>query len=302
MPIKCYILSPHWFCSGVKRAVSMAEQVCKLYGGFYIIEDVIHNRMFMNDLWKCGVVKVASIDEIPDNAVVMFSSHGVAPRIVAKAEEKGLTIIDGTCPVIKAVQCDAVKETNLGKKLIIIGDRAHAEVIALIGCADKSSNVFVVSNETDVELLPDFDGVAVTYFTQTTLDWAHVKMIIEKLKEKIPHVESLSPDNVCRATRERQDVVRKIAGSMDLVVVIGSAHSSNARRLYEIALSSGAGNAVLVDSKNEFDSSILTGVNTMAMTSSASTSEFVIQEFIEYLTSTFGVVTEDFSLNNDNDG
>jgi 4-hydroxy-3-methylbut-2-enyl diphosphate reductase len=280
----------------------MAEQVCKLYGGFYIIEDVIHNRMFMNDLWKCGVIKVASIDEIPDGAVVMFSSHGVAPRVIAKAEEKGLTIIDGTCPVIKAVQCDAIKETSLGKTLIIIGDRAHAEVVALIGCADKSSNVFVVSNETEVELLPDFNGIAVTYFTQTTLDWAHVQTIIERLKEKIPHVKSLSPDNVCRATRERQDVVRKVAGTMDLVVVIGSAHSSNARRLHEIALSSGAGNAILVDSKNEFDSSVLDCVETMAITSSASTSEAVIQEFIEYLTATFGVVTEDFSLSNDDDG
>ncbi|MDR1365080.1 MAG: 4-hydroxy-3-methylbut-2-enyl diphosphate reductase [Holosporales bacterium] len=301
MSIKCYILSPRGFCSGVKRAVSMAEQVCKLYGTFYVIEDVIHNKIFMDSMWKCGVVKVTSIDEIPDGSVVMFSSHGVAPHVVARAEEKGLTIIDGTCPVIKAVQSDAINETRLGKKLIIIGDRAHAEVIALIGCADKSTNALVVSNESDIEMLPNFDGITVTYFTQTTLDCTRVQAIVEKLKEKIPHIEAISPDNICYATRERQDVVRAISESMDLVVVIGSAHSSNARRLRETALSAGARNAVLVDSKANFDGELLSGVSAMAVTSSASTSEAVIQDFINYLAGTFDVMTENFSVGNNGD-
>jgi 4-hydroxy-3-methylbut-2-enyl diphosphate reductase len=279
----------------------MAEQVCKLYGTFYVIEDVIHNKIFMDSMWKCGVVKVTSIDEIPDGSVVMFSSHGVAPHVVARAEEKGLTIIDGTCPVIKAVQSDAINETRLGKKLIIIGDRAHAEVIALIGCADKSTNALVVSNESDIEMLPNFDGITVTYFTQTTLDCTRVQAIVEKLKEKIPHIEAISPDNICYATRERQDVVRAISESMDLVVVIGSAHSSNARRLRETALSAGARNAVLVDSKANFDGELLSGVSAMAVTSSASTSEAVIQDFINYLAGTFDVMTENFSVGNNGD-
>jgi 4-hydroxy-3-methylbut-2-enyl diphosphate reductase len=277
----------------------MAEQVSKLYGTFYITEDIIHNRIFMSGMVKHGVVKVASLDEVPNGGVVMFSAHGVPPHLVAKAEEMGLTIIDGTCPVVKAIQCEIAKEVCFGKKIIIIGDRAHAEVIAFIGVANGSSDVFVVSSEADVELLPSFDGEGVSYFTQTTFDYAKLQLIIKKLYEKVPHLKSGSPDNVCHATRERQEVVRKIAASVDLVIVIGSAHSSNAKRLHEVAISSGAKNAILIDSKNEFDSCVLDGVDTIAVTSSASTMEVVVQEFTEYIATTFGAVIEDFSFSGD---
>jgi 4-hydroxy-3-methylbut-2-enyl diphosphate reductase len=145
-------------------------------------------------------------------------------------------------------------------------------------------------------MLPDFSNDEVIYFTQTTLDHSHVDAVVSVLKEKIPHIESNSQDNICYATKERQEVVKHIADSVDLIIIVGSSHSSNARRLYEVALSVGTKNAVLINSKNDLDETILSNIKTMAVTSSASTSEKVVQDLIEHLKSTFDIIIEDFEL------
>jgi 4-hydroxy-3-methylbut-2-enyl diphosphate reductase len=273
----------------------MAEQVLKLYGTLYVVEDIIHNKIFMTNMKAKGIVKMPSIEEAPDGSVIMFSAHGVTPQAVERAEEKELTIIDGTCPIVRAIQNECKKEADAGKKIVIIGNTAHAEIVALLGYTDDS-DAFVVYEEGDIDLLPSFAGEKVVYFTQTTLDYSHVQTVVKKLREKIPHIESSSQDNICYATRERQEVVRKIASSVDLLIVVGSAHSSNARRLHEVALSSGAKAATLVDSKNELDDGLLKKVKTIAITSSASTPESIVQELIEYLKETLDLEIENFEL------
>jgi 4-hydroxy-3-methylbut-2-enyl diphosphate reductase len=277
----------------------MAEQVLKLYGTMYVVEDIIHNRVFMNNMKARGIVKISSIDEAPNGSVIMFSAHGVTPQAVEKAEEKELTIIDGTCPIVRAIQNECKKEVEAGKKIVIIGNTAHAEIVALLGYTDETE-AFVVYEEGDIDLLPSFVGDKVVYFTQTTLDYSHVQTIVKKLKEKIPHIESSSQDDICYATRERQEVVRKIASSVDLLIVVGSAHSSNARRLQEVALLSGAKSAILVDSHNELDNKLLKRVKTIAVTSSASTPESVVQELIGHLKENLDLEIENFELPNKN--
>ena len=282
MPITCYLLSPRGYCSGVARAVNMANQVLKLYGSFYVTEDVIHNRIFVKQLEQQGMTKVEAIDDIPDGATILFSAHGVSPQVVDRAEKKELTVIDATCPIVKSIQNEVKLASDQGKKIIIIGHKSHAEIVALMGYA-SNTRFYVVYNEIDIDLLPDFSDDEVVYFTQTTLDYSMVERIVTRLTERFPRIKSGSKNNVCYATRERQEVVRAVAKQIDLLLVIGSSHSSNAKRLIEVALDSGIKKALLVDSKDDFDVTELRDIKAMALTSAASTPEELVQDFIKYL-------------------
>ncbi|MBQ9335129.1 MAG: 4-hydroxy-3-methylbut-2-enyl diphosphate reductase [Alphaproteobacteria bacterium] len=295
MSVTCYLLSPRGYCSGVTRAVSMAKQVMKLYGTFYVTEDVIHNKTFIKQLEQRGMIKVDSVDDIPDGSTLMFSTHGVSPKIVEKAEKKGLTTIDATCPIVKSIQNDVKSAIEQGNNVIIIGHKSHAEIVALMGYAD-GAKFYVVYNEIDIDLLPDFSDDDVVYFTQTTLDYSAVERIVDKLKEKFPRIKPGSNNNVCYATRERQEVVRKIAHSVDLLVVVGSSHSSNAKRLVEVALDSGAKNAILIDSKDVLKDEDLLNVKSMAVTSAASTPEELVQDLVCYLQEKFDIAMEEFKI------
>ena len=298
MSITCHLLSPRGYCSGVSRAVNMANQVAKLYGTFYATEDIVHNKTFTKQLEQKGMKKVDSIDDIPDGSTVMFSAHGISPQIAKKAENKELTIIDATCPVVKSIQNDAKECAEHGKTIIIIGNKAHAEIVALTGYVNNAK-FYVVYNENEIDLLPDLNETEVVYFSQTTLDNLFVDEIIEKLKSKFPKIKAGSNSGVCYATKERQNVVRAIASSVDLIVVVGSIHSSNAKRLVEVALNSGAKNAVLVDSKNEFNDNWMNEVKSIAITSAASTSEDLVQELLEYLKNKFEIEIREFQLQNE---
>lgn len=298
MSVICYLLSPRGFCSGVSRAVDMAKQMLKLYGTIYITEDIIHNKIFIKQLEEKGLIKVGSSDDIPDGSVVMFSAHGVSPQVIEKAESKELTIIDGACPIVKSIQNSVTKESESGKKIILIGHRSHAEIIALLGYAGNK-DTYVVYDEIDVDLLPDFSNDEVVYFTQTTLDSIVVENVVKKLKEKIPHIKSTNPDNICYATKERQDAVRRIASSVDLLIVVGSSHSSNANRLREVAISAGAKEAILIDSKENLTNYNFDGIDNLAITSAASTPDEIVQELLEFLKQKLDIVIKEFNTQNE---
>jgi 4-hydroxy-3-methylbut-2-enyl diphosphate reductase len=276
----------------------MVNQVLELYGTVYVVEDIIHNRIFMKELEKKGIIKVDSVEEIPDGSTVMFSAHGISPQVVDIAEKKELNIIDGTCPIVKSIQDEVKKEANSKRKIIIIGNRGHAEVISLLGYAENT-NAFVVYNEMDIDLLPDFKNDEVVYFTQTTLDYLYVDLILGKLKEKIPQIRSSSHDNVCYATKERQDAIRRIASSVDLVIVIGSSYSSNAKRLCEVALDSGVKKVVLIDSIENLKETDLKKITAIAITSAASTPDKLIQELVEFLRERFDLIIKNLENQDD---
>ncbi|MDR3031134.1 MAG: 4-hydroxy-3-methylbut-2-enyl diphosphate reductase [Holosporales bacterium] len=295
MAITCYLLSPRGFCSGVTRAINMADQVLKLYNSAYIIEDIIHNKIFMKEIEKRGIIKVSSIDEIPNDSVVMFSAHGVSPEVIAKAEKKRLTIIDGTCPIVKEIQKAVTKASEEGKKIIVIGNRAHPEITALLGYANNEK-VFVVSNEMDVDLLPDFTGEEVMYFTQTTLDYYSIQNVIAHLRKKVPHIKSDSEDNICYATKERQRVVKEIANETDLIIVVGSSYSSNSTRLAEIAQEFGVKKVVQIDDKNDLNLKIFDKVQKCAITSGASVPETIINDLKDFLQSNLDILFEEYVI------
>ena len=296
MSITCHLISPRGYCSGVSRAVNMANQVAKLYGTFYATEDIVHNKTFSKQLEQKGMIKVDSINDIPDGSTVMFSAHGVPPQIAQQAENKELTIIDATCPVVKSIQNDAKACAEQGKTIIIIGNKAHAEIVALTGCVNNAK-FYVVYNEDEIDLLPHLNENDIVYFSQTTLDNLFVGKIVEKLKCKFPNIKAGSTNGVCYATKERQNAVRAVAGSVDLVIVVGSINSSNAKRLVEVALSSGAKKAVLIDSKDEFNDNWMNEVKSIAVTSAASTSEDLVQELLEYLKQKFEIEIKENETN-----
>ena len=293
MSITGYLIQPRGFCSGVNRAVKMVDQVIKLYKTVYIIEDIIHNKTFMKQLYENGLIKVDSIRDIPEGSVVMFSAHGVSREMFEIAEQRGLTIIDATCPVVKSIQNCVKKDAEEEKTIIIIGNRSHPEVIGLLGHA-KKRKAFVVYNEMDVDLLPDMTDKEVVYFTQTTLDQYAINAVIDALKKRIPHIQCECFDNICNATKERQEAVKKIAQNVDLILVVGSAYSSNTNRLLEIAKEYGTKIVKRVENKDEIDLGLFNEIERFGITSGASAPESIVEEIVEYLSQNIDVVFEEY--------
>ena len=293
----CYLLSPRGYCTGVKRAVDMVTQILKLYKTVYIVEDIIHNKVLMNKLLSNGIIKVDSIDEIPDGSAVMFSAHGVSPQMVKQAEKKELTIIDSTCPVVKDLQNKVKEKSDNGYSIIIIGNRAHQEVVALLGYANND-NVYVVNNEMDIDLLPDLTGKKVAYFTQTSMYPDDIQPIIDSLKAKIPNIESNSIHNICEATLERQAVIKAIAPSIDLLLVVGSSYSSNTMSLVRAGIASGIGQVMRIDSEDELNLDLFKDTENIAITGATSTPEDIINEVIDYLKNNLEITVQEFPSSN----
>jgi 4-hydroxy-3-methylbut-2-enyl diphosphate reductase len=278
----------------VARAVDMAKQVLKFCGNVYITEDIVHNKALMRDMYGLGIIKVSALEEVPDGASVMFSAHGTTPEVFARSEEKELTIIDGTCPVVKAVQIAVKEQSKAGKKIIIIGNRTHPEIIALKGYAGGPSSTFVVYDEGDCDLLPDFSGEEVMYFTQTTLDAQHVERIINLLKEKIPNISRESRNNTCYATLDRQAAIRSVSEVVDFIIVLGSTYSANARALEEAAKHSSVKKVVRIDSEQELDLAMLSDVSSLAIATASSTPRSVVDNLVSFLDQNMEIEVREF--------
>ena len=282
MSTVCYLINPRGFCFGVNRAINIATQSVKLYKTLYITEDIVHNNRVMQDFAEMGIVKVASVKDIPDAGTYMISAHGAGPDVLQN--RKDLTVIDGTCPIVRTIQRMINKAHISGEKIVIIGKRTHAEIIGYIGWAENK-DVYVVNNEADVALLPDFQNEQVKCFSQTTLTKDVIDNMTRMLKEKIPHIQvpSHTQGNACDATRERQEAVKSIADKIDLFLVAGSQSSSNARALSTTAISSGAKMSILIDGKTNLNRELFLNASTIAITAGASTPEYVVQEILEYI-------------------
>ena len=289
----CYLLSPREYCIGVKRAVDMVNQIIKLYGSVYIIEDIIHNKLFINDLLKQGIIKVNSIDEVPDGAAIMFSAHGVSPDMANRAEERDITVIDSTCPIVKELQMKVQEKSEAGYSIIIIGNRAHQEVVALLGYVNND-NVYVVNSEMDIDLLPNLINKKVVYFTQTSMYPGDIKPIIDDLKAKIPNIEACNnyiqepfkiAHNICQETLDRQETIRLVADKVDLLIVIGSEESSNALSLVSAGRDNGIKKVIRIDSQEELNDDIFEDINNIAITSATSVAIGVVNSIIDYIKS-----------------
>ena len=278
--LKIILASPRGFCAGVKRALENVEQVLAKYPPpIYIYHDIVHNTYVINDLKKRGVVFVDSLDDVPDNQVLVFSAHGVSPEIEQAAAEKHLKVIDATCPLVKRIHHKVKNYLKENKLIILIGHRGHPEITGTLG--QSHGKAHVVESFEDIKDLPELQPEqSAAYLTQTTLSNDDIAPVVEKLREKYPDIEGNG--DICYATTHRQQAVKELAKKCQLIIVIGSKKSSNSNRLCETARKCGV-KAMLIDSPRDINVDELPKNGVIGLTAGASAPECLINETIDFL-------------------
>jgi len=282
MAIKKVLLAkPRGFCAGVVRAIDIVDLSLDLFPPpIYVFHEIVHNRHVVDNFSNRGVVFVESLEEIPEGAVAVFSAHGVSPQVRDLARRKSLHVIDATCPLVTKVHLEALRFTREGYSLILIGHPGHEEVEGTMG----EASMHLVSTVEDVERLYIPITNRVGYITQTTLSLNDVAKIVEALKRKFPRLEAPAKVDICYATQNRQNAVEEMAGSVDIVLVVGSQNSSNSQRLCEVAHEAGVP-AYLVNDETEIDEGWFADAETVGVTAGASAPEELIARVLDYLRS-----------------
>ncbi|MFK7760702.1 MAG: 4-hydroxy-3-methylbut-2-enyl diphosphate reductase [Candidatus Midichloriaceae bacterium] len=276
--LQIFLANPRGFCAGVERAVEIVERTILKYGApVYVRHEIVHNKYVVEGLRAKGAIFVEEISEIPENAVTIFSAHGVSEKVENKSKYKNLKIIDATCPLVKKVHLQAQKFEKEGDKVILIGHKNHAEVEGTSGRVKQ--DVFIVENISDIDNIPYEVGSKISYITQTTLSVDDTKNIINKLKSKFPNIKGPELNNICYATQNRQDAVKKLAIIADTVFVIGAKNSSNSNRLRDIAENFGV-KAYLLNGDNDEISNLLINTKILGITAGASAPEILIENLI----------------------
>ena len=272
---------PRGFCAGVDRAIDIVElalEVCP--HPVYVRKEIVHNRHVVEALRAKGAHFVDELDEVPDEATVIFSAHGISPAVRDEAERRGLRVIDATCPLVTKVHLEAIRYAREGYSIILVGHADHDEVVGTMG--EAPDRMFVIADPEDVDRLavPDPDKVA--YLTQTTLSVDDTRDCIEALRRRFPKIVGPAKDDICYATQNRQAAVKTVAGEVDVLLVIGAANSSNANRLVEVSRVMGTPSYLIAD-KNDIQPGWLEGAARVGVTAGASTPEFLVSEVVEEL-------------------
>jgi 4-hydroxy-3-methylbut-2-enyl diphosphate reductase len=275
------LASPRGFCAGVVRAIDIVNQALDVYGQpIYVRREIVHNKYVVNELHQKGIIFVNELDEVPLESRVIFSAHGVSPEITAAATARRLKVIDATCPLVTKVHREAVKYANLGYTIVLIGHSDHDEVIGTLGEAPKA--ITVLDHEDDISRLQVSDPSKIVYLTQTTLSLDDTRHIVNKLRERFPLIQAPSSEDICYATQSRQSAVLELAQKAELILVVGSANSSNSCRLVEVAQSTGTP-SYLIDDIEDIQCSWLKGVRRIGLTAGASAPEGLVQKVVHYL-------------------
>ncbi len=276
------LADPRGYCAGVDRAVITVEKALDLYGApVYVRKQIVHNKHVVNDLSARGAIFVEELDEVPEGATVVFSAHGVSPMVHAEAAERSLKTIDATCPLVTKVHHEARRFASEGYSILLIGHEGHEEVEGTAGEAPE--HITLVQTPDDVDTLEFPEGTRLSWLSQTTLSVDETMETVRRLREKFPQLEDPPSDDICYATQNRQVAVKEIARDADLVIVVGSANSSNSVRLVEVALEAGAKASYRIDDVSEIDETWLDGVENVGVTSGASVPDDLVQEVLAYL-------------------
>ncbi len=276
------LAAPRGYCAGVDRAVVAVEKALDQYGApVYVRKQIVHNRHVVETLERRGAVFVEELDEVTEGALVVFSAHGVSPAVHAEAARRGLRTIDATCPLVTKVHNEARRFAKDDLDIILIGHSGHEEVEGTSGEAPE--HIQLVEGPDDVDKVAVRDPSRVVWLSQTTLSVDETMATVGKLRERFPDLYDPPSDDICYATQNRQVAVKQIAPQADLVLVVGSANSSNSVRLVEVALDAGAGAAYRIDNAAEIDEAWLDGVETVGLTSGASVPEELVQGVIAWL-------------------
>ncbi|GAB1256304.1 4-hydroxy-3-methylbut-2-enyl diphosphate reductase [Aurantivibrio plasticivorans] len=287
MSITINLANPRGFCAGVDRAIDIVNRALDIHGApIYVRHEVVHNKTVVNDLRERGAVFVEELDQVPDDAIVIFSAHGVSKAVKVEAEERKLKVFDATCPLVTKVHMEVLRYSRDGQECVLIGHAGHPEVEGTMGQYDLShgGKIYLVEDENDVERLSVNNPEKLSYVSQTTLSVDDTAKVIESLRRRFPNVEGPKKDDICYATQNRQDAIRQLALESDLVLVVGSPNSSNSNRLRELAERCGA-KAFLIDDETDIDESWLQGVSTIGVTAGASAPEILVQSVVKKLAS-----------------
>tara|TARA_B110000259_G_C13978815_1_gene387799 strand:+ start:104 stop:1048 length:945 start_codon:yes stop_codon:yes gene_type:complete len=284
--INIALANPRGFCAGVERAIIIVEQALKKFGApIYVRHEVVHNRFVIDDLKSKGAIFVDNIADIPEGSHVIFSAHGVSKVVKTDAKNRKLIAIDATCPLVTKVHREVNKMYGENYHIIMIGHTGHPEVEGTMGQIEKNSpdaSIHLIENKEDVSNLTIPVNNRVSYVSQTTLSVDDTQEIIEALKYKYPNIQGPKSSDICYATQNRQDSIKKMIAYQDIILVVGSANSSNSNRLVEIAKKQGI-EAHLIDNPDEFDSDILKGKKRIGLTAGASAPEAQVQLAINFI-------------------
>ncbi|MGC0250267.1 4-hydroxy-3-methylbut-2-enyl diphosphate reductase [Pseudactinotalea sp. Z1748] len=276
------LAAPRGYCAGVDRAVEAVERALEHHGApIYVRKEIVHNRFVVETLSERGAIFVDETDEVPEGARVVFSAHGVSPAVHAEAAARNLATIDATCPLVTKVHKEAVRFARRDMDILLIGHDGHEEVEGTAGEAPE--HVQLVDGPDAVDSVTVRDPENVVWLSQTTLSVDEVMETVRRLRERFPALQDPPSDDICYATQNRQVAVKKIAPRVDVMIVVGSANSSNSVRLVEVALEAGAGAAYRVDRVRELQDEWLEGAATVGVTSGASVPEILVREVIERL-------------------
>ncbi|MBC4012724.1 4-hydroxy-3-methylbut-2-enyl diphosphate reductase [Morganella morganii] len=283
--MRILLANPRGFCAGVDRAISIVERALELYGApIYVRHEVVHNRYVVNDLRERGAIFIEEIAEVPDNAILIFSAHGVSQAIRQEARSRNLTMLfDATCPLVTKVHMEVARASRKGKEAILIGHAGHPEVEGTMGQYNNpEGGMYLVESPEDVWKLNVKDEENLSFMTQTTLSVDDTSEVIDALNARFPKIIGPRKDDICYATTNRQEAVRDLSGQADLVLVVGSKNSSNSNRLAELAQRVGKP-SYLIDSADDINPDWLRDVDTIGLTAGASAPDVLVQQVISRL-------------------
>lgn len=279
------LANPRGFCAGVDRAIEIVNRALEVFQPpIYVRHEVVHNKFVVEDLRNRGAVFVEELHQVPDDAIVIFSAHGVSRAVQDEAQRRGLKVFDATCPLVTKVHLEVVRYSRDGRECVLIGHAGHPEVEGTMGQYDDSTGgrIYLVENEDDVARLQVNSPDSLAFVTQTTLSMDDTSRVIDALREKFPAISGPRKDDICYATQNRQDAVKQLASDCDVVLVVGSPNSSNSNRLRELAERMGTP-AYLIDGAADLQREWFASNARVGVTAGASAPEVLVQEVIGQL-------------------
>ena len=292
-PLKVLLCSPRGFCAGVVRAIESVERALAVYGPpVYVRHEIVHNRYVVDGLRAKGAIFVEELDEVPDtDAPVIFSAHGVPKSVPEQARRRNFLALDATCPLVTKVHREADIHYRRGREIVLVGHAGHPEVIGTLGQLPPGAVVLIATPQDAARFTPR-DPAKLAYLTQTTLSVDDCNEIVEVLKARFPLIIGPHKEDICYATTNRQEAVKRVAPRVDAMIVVGAANSSNSQRLKEVAERVGCPRAVLVARADAIDWSMFVGIRTLGVTAGASAPEVLVEEVIGAFAERYAIEVE----------
>ena len=292
-PLKVLLASPRGFCAGVDRAIQIVERTLEKYGApVYVRHEIVHNRYVVDRLKRLGAVFVEELDECPADRPVVFSAHGVPKTVPADARRREMIYLDATCPLVSKVHVEAERRHAAGREILLIGHAGHPEVVGTMGQLPEGA-VSLIETVADARAFTPRDAGNLAFVTQTTLSVDDTAEIVRTLRERFPLIDAPHKEDICYATTNRQEAVKRVAAGADVLLVLGSANSSNSVRLAEVGRRAGAAAAYLIDDAEALDMTWLADAAVVGVTAGASAPEVLVEGVIRRLSESFDVAVEE---------